>query len=91
MIIVAAPDFDSELAVKVIQHGADDFVASGRPTHETVARYCAKDWPADGEQVGDNWARIKWRSTLSTTQIAIPATKSSLLHYQVGYCHSHPT
>ena len=39
VIIVAAPDPDSEHALKVIQHGADDFIASENLTHETVARY----------------------------------------------------
>jgi DNA-binding response OmpR family regulator len=39
VIVLAAPDLDSEQAVKVIQHGADDLIASTKVPHETVARY----------------------------------------------------
>lgn len=52
VVVVAAPDFDGELAVKAIQHGADDFVASNKPSHETVSRYVRQGMARRRRQAG---------------------------------------
>ncbi len=38
VIVLTVPDLETEMSLQLIRHGADDFVASASPPHETVAR-----------------------------------------------------
>ncbi len=39
VIVLTVPALEADIALQVIRHGADDYVASTNPSHETVARY----------------------------------------------------